>query len=147
MDERLGEILDRLRDLDHRLARLEHRDAPPGQRPGWHGGPPPGWHGGPPPGWHGGPPPGWHGGRPRAHDECTGHPYRGGHGCGDHPRHHHDDHHDHAGHDFDEKRIIDTIVRLTCENLAPIVAGIVSHELDRRAPAPVPEPVAGPPAP
>lgn len=140
MDDRLGEILDRLRDLDERLARLEHRgpSAP-------HAGPPPGWQGGPPPGWRGAPQRRGHGRPQRDHGEWEGH-RRSEHGCHDHPRHDRHDR-DHGGHDFDEKRIIDTIVRLTCENLAPIVAEIVSRELDRRAPAPAPEAPSGPPAP
>ncbi|AKF03234.1 hypothetical protein [Sandaracinus amylolyticus] len=90
MDDRLDEILDRLRELDHRLATLEGRR-----------------------GHH----------EPRCH--ACGAP-RGGH------RGRHREHERRGGGDFDEKRVIDTIVRLVCENVAPIVEDVVARELDRR---------------
>lgn len=78
MDERLDEILHRLRDLDDRLSRLEREH---------------------------------HGGDHRWHDDR----YRS--------RDRHRDRHDDG---FDEKRVIDTIVRLVGE--------VVARELDRREP-------------
>lgn len=93
MDGRLDEILDRLRDLDRRLSRLEHGDR--GERFD----------------------------RDRDHERDRG-------GDRDRDRDRGRGRRD----DGDEKRVIDTIVRLVCENVAPIVAEVVSRELDRRAP-------------
>lgn len=126
MDDRLDEILHRLRDLDDRLSRLE--------------------------------------GRRRDERDCG--PRRNDRDCGpprdrnDHDRHRGSDrgrdqrdfdrsgrgrHGDHGGRDgrdgdgFDEKRVIDTIVRLVCENVGPIVGEAVARELDRRQPRDEPE--------
>jgi hypothetical protein len=108
MDDRWNEVLDRLRDLDARLHRLEHGHGPHGHDP--HGRGPGYGHG------HG-----HHHHGPR-HDEWRRHdpdPRRGDRG---------------RGGDYDEKRVIDTIVRLVCENVTPRVEQAIARELDRRAP-------------
>ncbi len=122
MDDRLDEILHRLRDLDHRLARLEreHGRGEPDRGP-----------------------------RDGRDSECRDRDDRD-RACRDrddrdracrgrdrddreHGRHR-DRRDDDRDRGFDERRVIDTIVRLTCENLEPILTSVVARELDRRAP-------------